>query len=319
MNMGPMVHILMATHQGERFIEEQLASIKAQTHTRWSLIVSDDGSQDSTLEKIHQFAAQCKNTHPVQVMAGPEAGFVYNFVHLIQSLDLTQLRGDLFAFADQDDVWMPDKLERAVAFHLAHGSVGHLGMSQPLLYASTAEICAADLKPLGLSRAPRQPLRFKAALVENVISGHTMVANAALMDIYQKIQPGHWVWHDWTACLIALGCGGGVHVDERPSVFYRQHGQNAIGVKTGWVNGLRRLQAVGQGRYHTWLGLNVLGLHDIWDDLDVQSQEATRELERLLAATNPIERLRVARRAGFERQGWRGQLAFWGLCALGWV
>ncbi|WP_342733632.1 glycosyltransferase [Bradyrhizobium sp. B117] len=99
------ISIAMATYNGERFIREQLASLKSQTVLPSELIVTDDGSTDRTLDLISEFAATAP--FPVRVWKNDEKfGYKANFMKCASLCS-----GDLIAFADQDDVWLPGKLE----------------------------------------------------------------------------------------------------------------------------------------------------------------------------------------------------------------
>lgn len=106
------ISIAMATYNGERFIREQLDSIAQQTLLPVELVVTDDGSNDSTLAIIDDFA----KTAPFEVKIvrnEKQLGFADNFLKAASFCV-----GDFIAFCDQDDVWMVNKLERCMqAFH----------------------------------------------------------------------------------------------------------------------------------------------------------------------------------------------------------
>src|SRR4051812_34797655 len=104
------VGILLATFNGEAFLPQQLESFVAQTHKNWQLLVSDDGSVDQTVDIVEKFAQTvCQR---VKIVRGPERGFCRNFIWLAKSAT----DADLIAFSDQDDVWLPHKLARAVSW-----------------------------------------------------------------------------------------------------------------------------------------------------------------------------------------------------------
>lgn len=106
----PRITILLCTFNGARFLAAQLASIEQQTHSNWRLIVSNDGSTDDTLTIIRHFADRV--CQPVEIRHGPGRGAAANFLSLATD---PEIDGDLFAFCDQDDVWHPAKLSRALA------------------------------------------------------------------------------------------------------------------------------------------------------------------------------------------------------------
>ena len=106
----PSIAILLCTYNGARFLPAQLASLADQSFTNWRLIVSDDGSSDDTLAIVSEHKARL-GTAPVDIRNGPRQGFVKNFLSLACD---PALFFDYYAYCDQDDVWEPGKLARAV-------------------------------------------------------------------------------------------------------------------------------------------------------------------------------------------------------------
>ena len=320
---NPLVHILMATHQGERYLEAQLESIHAQTHTHWVLHVSDDGSEDFTHKKLQDFIRHRDLANRVHFYNGPQLGSTSNFLHLIGLMKpITQNPDcrDLFAFCDQDDVWLPDKLKRAVDVHQSLGQGDHDSCSEAILYASTTIICDEDLRPLRNSKLPKGEFSMHGALIQNLLSGNTMVMNTPLVRLLQKIDPSHSVWHDWTTFMAVVGCGGRVHVDANPSVLYRQHGGNVIGEQSkGLKTQSMRFNEIRLGRYRAWMEKNRLATQDIWEDLTPTARSAFKSLQEIQMEERAIKRLSLAIHSGLKRQGALSQLAFWFICALGWI
>ena len=101
----------MATMNGAQYLEEQLASIRAQSYVNWSLWVSDDGSTDETVEIINRFKATLSD-QSITILNGPRKGGAQNFLSLLAN---PVIKADFYAFCDQDDVWFPSKLKRALA------------------------------------------------------------------------------------------------------------------------------------------------------------------------------------------------------------
>src|SRR5579864_1212921 len=106
------VAILLCTFNGARFLPQQLASLEAQDFSDWRLFASDDGSQDETLALLQDFQKK-HGAAKVHIRQGPRRGFVANFLSLICD---PAVQGACYAFSDQDDVWLPDKLSRARGF-----------------------------------------------------------------------------------------------------------------------------------------------------------------------------------------------------------
>src|ERR1700712_481069 len=105
------IAVLMGTFNGAEYLDEQLQSLADQTYSNWSLHVSDDGSSDSTCEIVSRFASSVSQR--VTLRRGPQTGFAENFLALAHDEAIDRA---LFAFCDQDDIWYPEKLKRAVAW-----------------------------------------------------------------------------------------------------------------------------------------------------------------------------------------------------------
>ena len=291
----------MATYQGERYVAEQLNSIACQSFSDWTLTVSDDGSTDGTLQLVTAFQARVRQS--VRIVSGPRLGATKNFLQLVlQKADAAPT--DLFSFCDQDDVWLPDKLARAVA----HFDKTAPTIETPYLYCSRTAFVDAHLESIGLSRIPRQPPSFANALVENIASGNTMVFNGALRKFLNLVGPHHSVWHDWTTYQVACGCGGVVAYDAQPCIRYRQHRLNVFGARSGLTSVLVRLKYVLSGEYRRWGDLTELAMAELKPHLTLESQamldiyrSARRERSGFTAA------LRMSR-AGIVRQSRTDQL-----------
>ena len=221
---GPLVTILLATRNGAAFLEAQLVSILGQSHRNWRIHISDDGSTDATLA-IAETLLRPLGPGRWTILSGPGRGASANFIHL-----LTQTGpGDGYiAFCDQDDIWLPEKLERAVRSIAAEG--------QPALYASAVILTDTADRALGASRLPHRQLGFSHALAENVLTGNTMVMNPAAAELVRRaaasctdqtaLESG---FHDWFAYQVIAGAGGQVVFDQVPGLRYRQHAGNAVG------------------------------------------------------------------------------------------
>ena len=101
----------MGTCNGARYLGAQLDTIAAQSHRDWRLVVSDDGSTDATREILAAFRAAV-GPERAEIREGPRRGFAANFLGLAGD---PTIRADFYAFADQDDLWRPDRLARGLA------------------------------------------------------------------------------------------------------------------------------------------------------------------------------------------------------------
>jgi glycosyltransferase involved in cell wall biosynthesis len=248
---GPDVTILLGTLNGERFLPEQLASLEKQTFKNWRLIASDDGSSDCT-KSILQAFQRSSEPGKVDIIDGPRRGHPANFLFLTCA---ENLHSDYYAFCDQDDVWEPDKLARALDL------LGRAGSGTPALYGSRTRLIDENGKKIGFSPLfPKRP-DFRCALVQSIAGGNTMVFNQKARELLAFCGADLNVpSHDWWVYQVTSACGGEVYYDPYPSVRYRQHTANVIGSNIGWTARIRRLWMLGEGRFRRWGDLNLTAL-----------------------------------------------------------
>jgi len=233
--MGTQVQILLATYNGVKYLGEQLKSIDCQTVPVARVTIRDDESTDGTQSFLQEWAVGRSN---VRLFRGPRLGVTNNFFALLKD---SEKACRYCAFCDQDDVWLPSKIERAVA-HLSQYSP-----DGPLMYCSRLEYVDEDLHHLGYSRLPRR-LDFANALVENVCTGCTIVLNRRAADLICERLPGRALLHDWW-CYLVISTLGKVIFDETPTVRYRQHSNNQVGAATSHAASLKgRLQRLLRSR-----------------------------------------------------------------------
>lgn len=299
----PLVHIMMATFQGAGYLQAQLDSIAAQTHARWTLAISDDGSSDNTLAICESFARQ----HPerVHIVQGPRQGATANFFHLIARAPATP-EADFYAFSDQDDVWFPDKLSAALN-RLAQPTATS---GRPLLYCGRTRLVNEHLEPIGLSPLPARPLGFGNALVQNIVNGNTMVFNMALLNLLRRVQPAHAVLHDWTAYLAVTGCAGDLRFDPEPHLAYRQHAANVVGSQSRWRDKVNRIRMVFKGQYRQWGNQTEAILDDLAPCLNASALAQAKIFKSMRNSPSAWSRLKAGWRSGIWRQTRSGELSF---------
>ena len=225
----PRVEVLMSTYNAMKFGAEQLSSILNQEGVEVQLRVRDDGSTDGTQQwldaeatKGHLVWWQGKNLKPAR-----------SFMELLAKADED---AEYYAFADQDDIWLADKLSAAV-------SRMEKDKEAPALYFSRTQPVNEHMEPLqALTFTPR--VTFGEALMCHLATGHTMVMNAALRRVVLKYRPDF-------LYLVALAVGAKVYYDEVPHVHYRQHSENVLGAYN--VEGAREsLYARWRRRWDGW-------------------------------------------------------------------
>lgn len=313
---APGVTILMAVRNGAGELPAQLASFRAQQGCDWRLIASDDGSADDSRAILEDFAL----TAPAEVVAGPGRGFVANFLSLLARPGLA---GPV-ALADQDDIWFPNKLARALA------ALTGVPAGRPALYcsrrvnwwpASDAGTGDTGTGRQRLSRAYPGPHGFANALVENVAPGNTIVLNAAALDLAREtVAAAEGVpFHDWWLYLLVSGAGGVVIHDPQPGLLYRQHGGNVLGQGEGFRAAMAVRRGVMRGAYGRRIGQNLAALMRIEARLTPDNRRRLADFAAARQAGLP-GRLALMRRAGVYRQGgWRAAASFWGAVCLGRV
>ncbi|WP_407181406.1 glycosyltransferase family 2 protein [Bradyrhizobium sp. STM 3562] len=289
---GQKIVVLMATYNGAKHIEEQLQSLASQTHANWELIVSDDGSTDRTIQIVHQFSQAISQR--VTVIKGPQQGFWRNFLWLAKQVD--QAEGALFAFCDQDDIWLPDKLERAAKW------LSNVGQREPGLYFSRTELVDESGKQIGLSPLFRRSPTFQNALVQNIGGGNTMVANRPAMALLAETPKSiKLIAHDWWTYQLVTGAGGRAFYDPVPSLKYRQHRRNLIGSNRGVRARVKRTFAFASGRWKHWNDVNFRALCTVKDLLS-PSARSTFDDFSLARRSRLIRRLYLLSRSGVYRQ-----------------
>ncbi len=238
------ITILLSTFNGAAFLQAQLASFAAQTWPHWRLYWRDDGSTDDTTAILASFAAGPGAGHCIQAPdSGLHLGATPSFLSLLSACD----DADAVAFADQDDVWLPEKLANAAE------RIG--GTREPTLYFARQYLADESLRPIGLSPLHDMSLGFPANLTHNIATGNSMVMNAAAVALVNEFGRPEGTVHDWWSYIVVSACGGRIIFDERPALLYRLHKNNLIGVP-----GLlaRALAALRRGPYAL---LNLIDRH----------------------------------------------------------
>lgn len=283
---------------GEAYLQAQLDSFKAQTHTHWTLWVSDDGSTDQT----HAILARFKSGFPagkVNIVTGPQKGFAANFLSLLPKIHPP---ADYYAYSDQDDIWQADKLALALQW------LQTVAADKPALYCTRTELIDEDGKHLGFSRLwSRQP-GFQNALTQNIAGGNTMVFNHAAHQLLQEAgsQLGI-IAHDWWTYLVVSACGGQVFFDPRPTLQYRQHANNLIGANHDLTAPLRSVQRLMAGRFKQWNTQNIAALQKLQTHMPPGNQAVLQTFATARTATF-VARLCGVYKSGVYRQTPSGNL-----------
>ena len=296
----PMIAIFMGTYNGSEFLEEQLESIAAQTYKNWKLVVSDDGSSDGTLEILRRYETLWGSAK-LEVRRGPSKGFAINFLSLAcdKSID-----ADLYAFCDQDDVWLSSKLNAAVELLKEHD------MRIPHLYGGRTMCVDQNLNIMYPSSLFIFPCGFRNALVQNFAGGNTMVFNLAAKRLLESAGIQSVPVHDWWTYLLVSGAGGHVYYDEYHYILYRQHPNALIGLNSGFMSRLLSLISVVRGSFAQHNDLHVAALNQSRELLCPQSKGLLALFIRLRGGSF-LQRMKKLEVCGLYRQTWRGTISLY--------
>ncbi|MFH0396310.1 glycosyltransferase family 2 protein [Streptococcus sp. A34] len=257
------VNILMSTYNGQEFLAEQIRSIQAQTFTDWMLLIRDDGSRDRTREIIADFAKQDSRIHLINPDSTENLGVIKSFHALVQ-----YQRADVYFFSDQDDVWLPDKLQVTLETAQAYPE------DQPLMVYTDLKVVNQDLQVMNESMIRSQSHHANTELVqeltENTVTGGTSMINHALAELWTVTDDI--LMHDWYLALLATAFGKLVYVDQ-PTELYRQHAENVLGART-----LSK-------RFKKWIRPHVL-FSVYWDLIHNSQKQASHLLALPLAPTD---------------------------------
>lgn len=246
------VLVLMSVYNGERYIEEQLDSLFKQENVNIKLNVRDDGSSDNTLSILNRYKNEGYN---INICTGENLKPAKSFLWLVNNSDVECF--DYFAYCDQDDFWLPEKLESAI------NRIGD-NDSKPILYYCAAKVTDEKLNNKGLLFTD---YRHTSSLIDSIATGSlvpgcTMVFNKKLMQLLRSFVPEKLTMHDTWTHLLCLSCGGEVIADPVPHILYRQHEANVLGTRKKTL--FQRIKS-------------IMSLNNIYSDMVSQIVEAYKD------------------------------------------
>lgn len=286
------VNILMSTYNGQQFLAEQIRSIQDQSYTDWTLFIRDDGSSDNTKEILKDFERQDSRIHLIDSDKSDNLGVIKSF-HKLVNHD----RADYYFFSDQDDVWLPNKLE--LSLKEAQNYLADL----PLMVYMDLKVVNQDLEIMTESMVKSQSHHANTELVqeltENTVTGGVAMINHALAEMWQETDDI--LMHDWYLALLASAFGNLVFIDQ-PGELYRQHSDNVLGART-----LSK-------RFKKWIRPHIL-FAVYWDLIKNSQKQASHLLQMPLSQSNRelieafvtimdkpmLERFRILRKYGLRK------------------
>ena len=214
------VAVLMSTYNGEKYLREQMDSLLRQTGVSVELFVRDDGSTDGTIDILKDYLKKNPNIH---LKFGKNVGVGNSFMSLVSSVPDNF---DYYAFSDQDDIWLDDKLSKAIE------KIGII--EKPVLYCSNQTLVDSDGKKIGVRFNKVPNISTEKILVHNKVTGCTMVWNRNLQAILSTHIPSENMLrnriHDVWVAMVASVCGKIIY-DVQGYFLYRQHESNVVGAK----------------------------------------------------------------------------------------
>lgn len=286
------IAILLSTYNGERFLEEQLNSLIAQSHSNWTIYASDDGSTDDTLPILEKYKAKLGADRLV-ILVGPQKGFAKNFLSMVKN---ASIQADYFAFCDQDDIWLPERLSTAIA------TLQSAPSNQPALFCSRTRLIDEEGRPIGLSPLFNKPTSFRNAIVQSIAGGNTMLFNRKAREILANTCTEKTIIsHDWWLYMLVSGCGGHVHYSPQPLVDYRQHGTNLIGSNSSFRDRLVRIGKVFEGTFREWNESNLLALSKLKGHLTPENLRVLEQFQEC-RQSSLFRRLKLINSCGLYRQ-----------------
>lgn len=223
------VAILMATYNGEKYIEEQITSIISQTYENWILFIRDDDSQDGTINVIKKY----QELYPGKIVLVDEinehaGGAKKNFA-LLHEWVSSAYKFNYFMFCDQDDYWLPGKIEQAITRMKAEEEK----CARPILIHTDLIVVDDKLDEIDKSYVHYRSInagvkQLNRLLIQNNVTGCTMFWNKELNSLIGDMNEDRIVMHDWWIALIASTLGDIIFIDT-PQIMYRQHGNNVVG------------------------------------------------------------------------------------------
>lgn len=270
-----MICVLLSTFNGENFLFEQLESLRKQEGVELKILVRDDGSTDSTLEIIKRW--QTENPELIDLVEGKNVGFALSFSNLLQMARDKYPNAEYYAFCDQDDVWLPNKLYEAVT--VLQKKVTQDSLTKPICYASNLIVVDEGLNIIKRSLYDEVDTLTKLqGLLSDYCTGCTMVFNKRSVELYLDYQHGFLRYHDKLLGMICLFLGELIY-DSRSFINYRQHGNNQIGAHTSYIkiiiNCIKRLFSNEEGYRRIFVldfvetYKSLLSLHDLKMLLDI--------------------------------------------------
>lgn len=236
LNQMDNITILMSTYNGEQYVAEQIDSILSQTYTNWVLIIRDDGSKDNTVHIIDEYVNREARIKWFDEDESRNLGPMKSFFSMLQKVDSAY-----YMFSDQDDVWLPQKIEKTLQKMKEIER-----QSSPSLVHTNLSVTDEQLNVLEEGPASAHD-SMQSLLLTNDVTGCTVMINKSLRLLALNDLESVQVMHDMWLGLLAARFGSIAYV-EFPTMLYRQHSGNVVGKTTGFLKKARLLASENERR-----------------------------------------------------------------------
>lgn len=213
------VQVLISTYNGEKYIASQIESILNQTYKNISILIRDDGSADNTVKILEEFQERRLIKY---YSSGGNISFTASFFDLIHNADKNC---DYFVFADQDDYWMPNRIENAIN-DIENNECAE-GM--PILHSCRFTLVDENLTPINRRIKISKPLGLGNAFIDCPFLGFTLLFNNKMLELMEMVKSTEdLISHDMTINIIACVFGK-IITGKNNDILYRQHSKNFSG------------------------------------------------------------------------------------------
>ncbi len=293
-----MVTVLLATYNGERYLAEQIESLLSQTFNDFNIIIRDDGSADATNRIIDEYVSRFPEKVS-KITGSPTGAASKNFFELLKAVN-----SGYVMFCDQDDVWLPEKIEKTYKKMV---EVEAANEGKPVLIHSNLKVADGALNVISDSFFEFQAISpercaLNNLLVQNNVTGCTLMMNPPLLALAKR-QPESCAMHDWWVALISALFGVSDYIME-PLMLYRQHGDNQVGAKKAKGAGfiLRKFKTRKQtAKNYNDAFLQAEELLRLFGDEMSESQKETVGAYASLKTKSKLQKIKTIRKYDFRK------------------
>lgn len=272
------VSVAMCTYNGERYLQEQLDSIAAQTCLPDELVVCDDRSSDRTIEILQLFKS--KVSFPVHLHINPEnLGTIKNFEKAI-----SLCTEDIIVLSDQDDIWKPNKIQFILQVFLNEPEAGYIFSNAELIDENSNSLGSQlwnslKVKHSIIKKYKSQERQVNILLKRSMVWGATMAFRASVKDFIMPISICVYMHDAWIALLSSCMGFYGIALSDS-LIYYRQHSTQQVGGKHTL---LQKFQRARNPKDTDFFRIQIQGLSDVKNRLLANQHRLNKDMSRELA------------------------------------